>query len=216
MNADQTANWENRLSRVVEMAGCFVSAKARLDRFGSNNPNPEGHTQKSNIQLVREELGKLRLSIEFFDELDRALIQNDGDRKQIKDRALLIALQRFKDNKPILTCISKILQHLYSYDRSLSYITHSSLAKTHGLQNDQIHFEMIDFLCEIGVLTRHFELWDGSEDSIDIDDEEMALANETGMMIHPDTGKEFPDWEDKITDYFSFDPKTPIKSDQMV
>ena len=96
--------------------------------------------------------------------------------------------------------------------QNLSHITYGSLRKVVGTAYDnQDLLSAIQYLCgeRTHLLKVKFEFIDNGN-YYDISDDEMIEARETGQLLHPETGKLIPNFEDKVFIYFQ--PSSVVKN----
>lgn len=109
-------------------------------------------------------------------------------------------------------CIA-ILNYLFHDKRkNISHITYATLRKVTGdLYNDDDFMRAIQYLCgdRVKLLDVKFELIE-DEKFFDISNIELKEAEETGELVHPETGELIKDYQEKVFLYFQ--PSFLVKS----
>ena len=113
--------------------------------------------------------------------------------------------QDWSSKKPQSDICVSILDYLIrNKSKPLSHITYGSLKKIiHTNYSNQDILSAIQYLCgdRIKLLEAKFELID-NEEYYDIPNDELNEARKTGELLHPKTGEQINDYEDKVFKYF--------------
>ncbi|OYD94490.1 hypothetical protein CDG76_13820 [Nostoc sp. 'Peltigera membranacea cyanobiont' 210A] len=97
--------------------------------------------------------------------------------------------------------------------KNLLHITYGSLKKVVGQNytNDDL-LKAIQYLCgeRMNLLEMNFEIIENDENIFMLSKEEVKIAQETGQLIHPETGKLVNNFKQKVFVYFQ--PGSLVKS----
>lgn len=97
--------------------------------------------------------------------------------------------------------------------KNLAHITYGSLKKVVGQNytNDDV-LKAIQYLCgeRMNLLEMNFEIIENDENIFMLSKEEVKIAQETGQLIHPETGKLVNNFKEKVFVYFQ--PGSLVKS----
>jgi len=103
------------------------------------------------------------------------------------------------------TC-EKIFDYLLSRPiNQLTHLTYNVFRKAIGDEYSIIELlKATQYLCgdRVPILSLHFEIADEDDSYLDINDDDMRYAKETGKLVHPRTGEYIEDYEDKVLIYF--------------
>ncbi|MEH2278672.1 MAG: hypothetical protein V7K40_28785 [Nostoc sp.] len=97
--------------------------------------------------------------------------------------------------------------------KNLFHITYGSFKKVVGQNytNDDV-LKAIQYLCgeRMNLLEMNFEIIENDENIFILSKEEVKIAQETGQLIHPETGKLVNNFKEKVFVYFQ--PSSLVKS----
>jgi hypothetical protein len=105
-------------------------------------------------------------------------------------------------------CIS-IFEYLLKNHQKSWHLTYASLKQVVNLKynnkyNDEDILIAIQYLCgyRTHLLEIRFELIEDNEEIFDIPNEEIKRAEETGKLVHPETGEFVENYQNKVYMYF--------------
>jgi len=110
------------------------------------------------------------------------------------------------DDDPLFDICVKVLVYVVNYPAGkLSYITYGSLRKIVGITySDEQLLLSIQYLCgdRADILNPKFELIDDNSETHIIPNDEVSLAHNTGILIHPETGEPIDNYDGKLVIFF--------------
>jgi hypothetical protein len=130
----------------------------------------------------------------------------------ISKQALLDQIYEDWGSKPQSKICVEILEYLLRSSQA-SHITYGSLRKVIGkLYNDNELLMAVQYLCgdKTKLFEVKFELLDYDDNYIEVSNAEIDYANETGKLVHPESGEYISDFEDKV--YMYFQPSLIVKN----
>jgi len=107
-------------------------------------------------------------------------------------------------------CIAILGYLLRVPTNNLQHITYGSFRKVIGTNySDNDLIQAIQYLCGdyINLLEAKFELIENDDNIFALSDDEVSLAQKTGMLIHPDTGEVVNNFKEKVFMYFKPSPR---------
>ncbi|OEU52308.1 MAG: hypothetical protein BA861_07005 [Desulfobacterales bacterium S3730MH5] len=128
--------------------------------------------------------------------------------QQITDRIR----EDWGDSPQSRICLT-ILDYIRTYPGGrLSHITPGSLHRLFGGEYDDPHIlGAAQYLCgdRVRILDIRFELIDTDDQTFVLDNEDIREAEETGCLIHPETGDPVKNFKNKV--FIFFEPSTAAK-----
>lgn len=126
--------------------------------------------------------------------------------QQIKNQVISYFAEDWGASSPQFSVCEKIFNYLLSRPlNQLKHLTHGSLKIAIGEYRSDIDFlKAIQYLCgdRVHVLSIHFELMENN-DYFQLDYDDIRDAQDTGRLVHPETGEYVDNFEEKVLMYFT-------------
>jgi hypothetical protein len=111
------------------------------------------------------------------------------------------------ESSPQFNVCKRIFDYLLSRPfEQITHLTFSVLRKVIGKEYSNVEIlKVIPYLCgdRVHILSLHFEFVDENDNYIELEDEEVRQAKNTGKLVHPRTGEYIEDFENKVFMYFT-------------
>ncbi|GGE32387.1 hypothetical protein GCM10007276_07060 [Agaricicola taiwanensis] len=114
------------------------------------------------------------------------------------------ALERWEKG-PARDASLKIVEYVSEHRNHVQLLTFKTLGNAVGVEvNNQVLLAAINILASprIAALDIHAHYSDNDEEEIELDAREFAEVCRTGVFIHPYTGAEINDYQDRIYPFF--------------